>query len=185
MIHLDSVEDLLSEVLRRLDSQDSAIHRLNNLVETLMPISAAKESYTELRGGIKSLSTSIDQVREDILVNIDGGRVPVAAAVASQHANLARLNARSPLLIERAEVELQLGALSAGWQADTAATRAWAASDDVVGKIQSAHTETVRRLNGVESMVACKLDRSEMGYLEGLANNFESFSQFQQEVYHI
>ena len=37
------VEDLLTEVLHRLDAQDGAISRLNALIDTMMPMKVAKE----------------------------------------------------------------------------------------------------------------------------------------------
>lgn len=102
--------------------------------------------------------------------------------VAGNHADVQGLKALSPLLIERSEVDLQLRAMASDWKADMDAMRAWAASDEIMRKMQLAQTETVRRLNGMESIVACKLDRSEVAYLESLANNFESFAEFQKSV---
>lgn len=117
-----------------------------------------------------------------ILYILGFSRVPVAAVVSGNYDEIKQLSKRAPLLVERGEMELQFKATNVEWKQAVSETRSWAASNDIMTKIQSAHTETVRRLNGVEAMVACKLDRSEVGYLEGLANNFESFGAFQKEV---
>lgn len=106
----------------------------------------------------------------------------MSKVVADNHSLLRRLSERSAILVEKADFELQLKVLSARWKTDSDYIKEWAAPIDMVKKMQSSQTETVRRLNGVESLLSCKLDRSEIGYLEGLANNFEAYSEFQKEV---
>lgn len=106
----------------------------------------------------------------------------MSVAVSGHDTDIKKLQQHVPLLIERAEVQLHLQTSNAAWREAVGQTRQWAAPNDLVSKLQAAHTETVRRLNGVEQLTSCKLDRSEVAYLEGLANNFESFGKFQKEV---
>ena len=65
---------------------------------------------------------------------------------------------------------------------EISAVKSWAAPDDAVKKLQFAHTETVKRQNGLELVVSGKLDRNEIGYLDSLASNFSSFAEYQKET---
>lgn len=96
--------------------------------------------------------------------------------------DIKRIQQQIPTFIEKGEVEIQFKAFHAEWSAANDATRHWAAPNDTLTKVQQAHTETVRRLNAVELLTACKMDRTEVAYLEGLANNFENFGMFQTAV---
>ena len=71
MINLDQVEDLLSEVLSRMDTQDKNIHHVNETLKSLMPRQSAERCIEELHDAVKVLSGRVDAVRETSVARVD------------------------------------------------------------------------------------------------------------------
>ena len=71
MINLDQVEDLLSEVLTRMDAQDKKIHSVNDTIKTLMPRHSAERCIDDLQEAVKVLSGRVDAVREASMARVD------------------------------------------------------------------------------------------------------------------
>lgn len=71
MINLDQVEDLLSEVLTRMDKQDKHISTITETVKSLMPRQSAERCIDELHDAVKVLSGRVDAVREASVARVD------------------------------------------------------------------------------------------------------------------
>ena len=84
-----------------------------------------------------------------------------------------------PRMCEKKDIEMRLHQMSQHHDSELGGLREWAAGKDSVQRLHNAHNETVKRVTGMETLLSCKLDRSEISYLEGLALNFESFSRYQ------
>ena len=71
MINLDQIEDLLSEVLMRMDAQDKNLQSVNETLKTLMPRQSAERCIDELHDAVKVLSGRVDAVREASMARVD------------------------------------------------------------------------------------------------------------------
>ena len=71
MINLDQIEDLLSEVLMRMDAQDKNLQSMNETLKTLMPRQSAERCIDELHDAVKVLSGRVDAVREASMARVD------------------------------------------------------------------------------------------------------------------
>ena len=71
MINLDQVEDLLSEVLTRMDAQDRNLHAVNETMKSLMPRQSAERCIDDLHEAVRVLSGRMDAVREASMARVD------------------------------------------------------------------------------------------------------------------
>ena len=71
MINLDQVEDLLSEVLSRMDAQDKNLQAVNESIKGLMPRQSAERCIDELHDAVRVLSGRVDAVREASVARVD------------------------------------------------------------------------------------------------------------------
>lgn len=71
MINLNSVEDLLSEVLSRMDAQEKSITAIQSTMQGLMPRQTAERCIDELHDAVKVLSGRVDAVREASVARVD------------------------------------------------------------------------------------------------------------------
>ena len=72
MLRLDPVEDLLSNVLQRLNEQDMVISELKQRMSGCMGREAAQDSLSELHRMIKNAQNKIDMMEADSVVQIGG-----------------------------------------------------------------------------------------------------------------
>ncbi len=103
----------------------------------------------------------------------------MTAVVEADHKILEQVASEVPRMCERKDIEMRLKHMSQHYDSELGSLREWSAGKDSVLRLHNAHSETVKRVTGMETLLSCKLDRSEISYLEGLASNFESFSKYQ------
>jgi chromosome segregation ATPase len=104
--------------------------------------------------------------------------LPLNALAAADHARLVRLDEALPHLVTRAEAEERARAAAEQTRASLEDLREWAAPLESLRRLQVASADTAQRLNGVETLVACKVDRADLARLEELASELETYRDF-------
>lgn len=102
----------------------------------------------------------------------------MSAVVASDHSRVVLLDETVPQLLTRTEAEERGRVAAEHTRQALDELRAWAAPLESLRRLQVASADTAQRLNGVETLVACKVDRAELVRLDELASNLETYRDF-------
>lgn len=182
MIRLDPVEDLLSSVLQRLNDQDLIIDDLRKRLDMTMGRQAAQESFSELHKMIKSLQSRVEILEDAGSVQIGPQRVPVKEVSRETYTQLMEVKRLLANYSTTVEVDSQHQELVRTIAAELKDLRETTTRVEIARSLQNAQQLTLERLMGMETLLACKLDRSEVSHLETLSHRLENFVDFKDDV---
>jgi hypothetical protein len=179
MIRLDEVEDILSGMMQRLDSQEATITSLQRLVATLLPKAAAGAAFENVNDAIRDLSRRLDDVSAAATANLGAGRdMPAGELAYMNYLNLQELSSQVATCARQAETITNLQKLKDDTDAGLARLRSQCTPVELGESLRRAQIDTSSRVTTVESGLVNKVDRSEVGNLTSLASALESYSGF-------
>lgn len=183
MIRLDQVEELLNTMMARLDSQEQTIEQLQRLCSSLLSKNSANEVFDGMQRSISSLSSRIDRVQTAATADMGNSQLISAGELSYLNsAEIQKIKAEIQTLSRRAETMQQFEDLNSSLSGDLNILRAQMTPLEMGLSLQDAHNSASQRIAGVEAMIACKLDRSEVGNLMTLASRLESFASFKDNT---
>jgi len=179
MIRLDQVEELLNNMMARLDSQEQTIVSLQRLCTSLLTKNSANEVFDGIHQTLESLNSRLDRVQ--LAASAEMGNDQVMPAGELAYINSVDIRALKATLQEcsrRAEVSQDLATLKTELSANVEQLRSQTTPLDVGRALQEAQSNAAQRMTGVETMLACKVDRSDVATLQTLASRLETYSAF-------
>lgn len=180
MIRLDQVEDLLQGLIDRVEAQDQTIQTLQRLCEGLLSKHAANEALSTLEASIKNVSARLDLVQAAATARIGGGAQEISAGELAllNSIHIQQLRDAVGDYARREEVASHVEQIAAQCAADLQALREYAAPMTLVSRLERTQEGANLRLGGVESLLACKVDRSEVSQLESLQSRLGMYDSF-------
>ena len=179
MIRLDEVEELLNSMMARLDAQEQTITTLQRLCASLLSKNSANEVFDNIQQSLESLSSRLDRVQQAATSDLGGSQTLPAGELAYLNSvDIQKLKAAVQECSRRADVSQDLASLKSELTTEVEAARAGATPLDVGRALQEAQSNAAQRMTSVETMLACKVDRSDVATLSTLATRLDTYSSF-------
>lgn len=183
MIRLDEVGELLGSMMQRLDAQEKTIASLQRLCASLLPKNSANEVFDDIQRSLEGLTRRLDQVQTAATADLGNGQVIPAGELAFlNNANIVKMQTVMQDLALRRDVDGQLAGLEAQAQQGLATLRSECTPAEVGVRLQESQASAALRVTSIETMLACKVDRSEVDTLNTLASRLETFAAFRDST---
>ena len=184
MLRVDEMEDLLSNMLDRLQDQDLMIKELQNQLNNSLPKSKANETFEILYEEIERLKSRMNSVElaSTVIVGVNGESAPASEIVSSHMRDINRLQSNVNDCSTRNEVEEHFNTFSNKMDIELLNLKNQTASLSMATRLQQAQQDSTNRLSSIESLVALKLDKSDIGHIESLAENLSRFENFRVDT---
>lgn len=183
LIRLDEVEDILGTMMKRLDDQEATILSLQRLSASLLPKAAANDVFESIQEKIVDLNARLDEVQSAATANIGVGREMPAGELAYLNSmNIQQISASLAECARQVEVANSFKEMASANEVKLRMVQNYACPLDMGKSLQQAQQDSSRRLTGVEMLVALKVDRSEMGTLDNLAESLNMYENFKNNT---
>lgn len=179
LIRLDQVEDLLNAIVARQEAQERQIGLLQTLCASLLSKNSANEVFDDIQRSLESLSGRLDRVQASATADLGNEHIISAGELSYLNSvDIQKLKAAVQDCSGRTETTQQLSDLEKSLSAAVTTLREETTPLELGLSLQEAQKNAAQRLASVESLVACKVDRSDVGNLTTLASRLETFSSF-------
>jgi RNA polymerase-interacting CarD/CdnL/TRCF family regulator len=183
MINLDSIENLLSSLMTRIDEQDVTIERLQSAcARFLQSTQVAEENFSNVTANLKKMSLRLDSVQSSSITTVGGKEMTAGELSFLNNMHIQQLNETLMECARRREVDVRFQEVSENNAKDFKELRTWSAPIEMVNRLSVAQHDMGSRISGLEGIVACKLDRSELGHVEALAARLLTYDDFKEET---
>lgn len=180
MLRVDEMEDLLSNMLDRLQDQDLMIKELQNQLDNSLSKSKANETFEILYEEIERLKSRVNSVESasTVIIGVNGESAPASEIVSSHMRDINRLQSNVNNCSTRSEVEDHFNTFGNKMDSELLNLKNQTASLSMATRLQQAQQDSSNRLTSIESLVALKLDKSDIGHIESLTENLSRFEDF-------
>ena len=179
MIRLDEVEDILSGMMQRLDSQEATIGSLQRLVGQLLPKAAANEAFENMNESMRDIVKRLNDVSAAATANLGINRdMPAGELAYMNYLNLQQLSTQVAACARQEETLVAMKQLQDDTDAGLMRIRSQCTPAELGESLRRAQLDISKRVTTAESSMATKVDRSEVGMLTTLAAALESYSGF-------
>ena len=194
MIKLDQVEDLLSGLMEKMNSQEVTIKRMQQQLDLTLNLHSAQESFASLHRQLKAAQHRIEVLENDSKVDIGASSssaspptsivqvVPVKSLTRENHERIKELHKYVIELAKKNDVDERFQDLSKMFSEEIKDVRDKYATKELALQLQDGEQMISNRLVGMESLLSCKIDRSELAHLDALAVRLKSFSEFKDNT---
>lgn len=179
MIRLDEVGELLGSMMERLDAQEATIGSLQRLCASLLSKNTANEVFDDIQRSLEGLTRRLDQVQQAATSDLGNAQVIPAGELAFLNSvHIQRIQAGLHELARRSDVDTQLQGLEEQLNRSLVRVQSESTPADVGVRLQEQQASAAARVTGMEGLLACKVDRSEVNTLHTLASRLETFAAF-------
>lgn len=182
MINLDSIENLLSSLIARIDEQDRIIEHLQRTCTGYLPTQVAEENFSSLSENLKKLSSRLDAIHSASITKIGGKEMTSGELSFLNNKHIQQLSESLAECARRQEVDIRFQEMSEGTAKEFREVRNWAAPMEMTKSLAVAQHDMGTRMTGLEGIVACKLDRSELGHIEALSARLLTYDVFKEDT---
>eukprot|EP00596_Hydrurales_sp_CCMP1899_P008657 CAMPEP_0119049210 /NCGR_PEP_ID=MMETSP1177-20130426/63414_1 /TAXON_ID=2985 /ORGANISM="Ochromonas sp, Strain CCMP1899" /LENGTH=365 /DNA_ID=CAMNT_0007026149 /DNA_START=135 /DNA_END=1229 /DNA_ORIENTATION=+ len=180
MIDLDQVENLLSNLVETVDKQQEEIENLKLLCDNFLNKGIADERFRQVQSEMEDLSIKVNRVRGSATARSNGIEFSAGELATFNNQQLQTMNATIVDLSTRTELHDVAHTIVEQHQINMKAMKEYAAPIEVTKALQQFHQDMSSRVTGIEGMVSCKLDRSELAHIEALAVRLQQYEDFRQ-----
>jgi len=178
MLRLDDVEDLLANVLNKLHKQEVVIKELQSQLANRLDLNTAGDTFENIFEQTEMLRKRVTAVESASTVFVGEESLP-ASNMISMHINeLQEIRAELALTATKTSVEGHFSEFADRHERDVASLRDQTAPLSMGTRLQQAQQDSAERLVSLERMCALKLDKSDLGHVEALAENLGRFEEF-------
>jgi hypothetical protein len=178
MLKLDSLEDLMGELLTKIRHHDDTLTKLRSDVERCLGTSEADAMFHDLHNQHQVFKDQIEQLSNASTVVVDNREISASDMLTLHRAQLAQLSAGVEAGARRVDVERELVEIGEKHQGDLLHLRNQTASLSMGLRLKEAQQDSAERLTGLEKLVSLKLDKSDIGHIEAMSENLERFEDF-------
>ena len=178
MLKLDSLEDLMGELLTKIRQHDEALAKVNRDLENRLELGTASATFQSLFDQNEVFKRQIKQLTAASTVLVDNKEVSASDLLALHMTKLETLAHGVEAGARRADVELQFEEYTNRHETDIHSLRNQTASLSMALRLKEAQEDSNARLVGLEQLVALKLDRSDLGHIEAMGENLKRFEDF-------
>jgi hypothetical protein len=129
---------------------------------------------------MEDLSIKVNRVRESATARSNGIELSAGELATFNNQQIQTMNATIVDLSTRTELHDVAHTIVEQHQINMKAMKEYAAPMEVTKALQQFHQDISSRVTGIEGMVSCKLDRSELAHIEALAVRLQQYEDFKQ-----
>ena len=183
MIRLDQVEDILNNMMDRLNAQDQTIQALQRLCGGLLSKQRANDAFESLQSSIVDLNIKLEEVKQASTADLGGGRTMSSGEMSALHnMKIQELERAVALCANEADTQREMEL-----QKEQFATKMDKLNNSVtpleLGKtLHQAQNDIAERMKLMEGTMSLKIDRSEMANLQTLATSLEEYDYFRTDT---
>ena len=182
MLRLDPVEDLLSNVLQRLNEQDMVISELKQIVNGCMGREAAQDSLSELHRMIKNAQSKIDTIEAGSVIQLGGRVVSVRDVAEESYQQVKQLQELLTTYTSKELLDETIADIHMHYDSEIQELKDCSATFSLVHSIQQGQNLANEKLASLETLVSCKVDRSDYAALESLRVRLQLFADFKDNT---
>jgi len=182
LVQLNKLEDIFSSLIQRLNSQEIAIAELKNQSSNFVTCKEVNNSFLELSQSIDKQALKIEYVSRQASTAIDGQHISAGDLAVINYGKIKDITKNLNLCLQKVEFDDKIDDMISKNTKEFTEIREWATPLDYTHKLQDEQKLVFTRLQAIESILPCKLDRSEWGHIEGIVKRIELYAKFKEET---
>lgn len=183
LIRLDQVEDIMNKMMERISLQDETIRSLQKLCGGLLSKQRANDSFGSIQSSLVDINTRLDELKAATTADVGGGRtLPAGEVSALNNLKLQELTAAVANCANHAEMQRELERQRERHEADMAEMHGSVTPLELGKTLHKAQNDAAERMKSLETLLALKIDRSEMTNIQTLATSLEEYDYFRTDT---
>lgn len=183
LIRLDQVEDIMNKMMERINLQDETIRSLQKLCGGLLSKQRANDAFGSIQSSLIDINTRLDELKTAATADVGGGRsLPAGEVSALNNLKLQELTAAVAKCANHVDVQKELEKQRERQEADMAELHGSLTPLELSKTLHKAQNDAAERMKSLESLLALKIDRSEMANIQTLATSLEEYDYFRSDT---
>lgn len=175
IVNFDQLEDILTSMLDKINTQDEIISRLQSISNTYVQKSAFTERCADIYDFISKANSKIDILQASSMSIIGNQQIPAGELAGLNYLQVQKITSSLTDFAKKIDFDSQIKSIKLDHKRDIDKLYSWSSPLDFANKLHQNQIDTSRRISSMESLLAGKVDRCDFNEIDSLVSSLRRY----------